>query len=511
MIDALRRRGLWETPRNGDRLPPDTTVTEHPYRMADDSLLVTVMRREGPDGKKRGNPPIWRDPTGVKKPDGGYPLYRLGSLLANPDKPIVIVEGEKTAEAAQHLFGDRYECTTAIGGAGKARQTDWTPTCGRSAWVWPDADEDGDKHAGQVIDLLREAGAREVRKVVTTGLPDKWDLADSAPAGFDIEAALENAFACSQPYKAGTTKRKLWTSYADLIAEPREAGDDEVQGLIPVGGTALIVGPAKAGKSTLGQTLVCHHAAGRPFLGRGVRQGPSAYLTHEGGRAALAARLEAMGGADDLPLTVYHGPRPDDPLAFLAEGIEQTSATLAVIDPLFRMFDFPDGNDYAAVTASTAPLIELAGATGCALVFIHHSRKGGGAGGEEALGSTAIFGAVDTLISVKRADDVRTAYSIQREGVDMPETLLVLAADGTIDIGQTRRKADDAEAQQGILEFLADCGEKAPTRNDIETAMQGRTDRVRRALATLVKRGEVARHGEGRKGHPYRFTLPNSQ
>ena len=45
VIDALRRRGLWETPRNGDRQAPGTTVTEHPYRTADGSLLVTVMRR----------------------------------------------------------------------------------------------------------------------------------------------------------------------------------------------------------------------------------------------------------------------------------------------------------------------------------------------------------------------------------------------------------------------------------------------------------------------------------
>ena len=502
VLDALRSRGLW--PDNGDRPKPDRE--EYDYLDASGVKVVTVVRRDMDDGKR-----IHREPKGVKKPAGGYPPYRLTSLIANADKPVLAVEGERTADCAQDLFGDRYEATTAIGGAGKAAMTDWTRLAGHAVTCWPDADPPGREHGEAVARLCAEAGAASVRMVDTTGLPNGWDLADRAPDGFDIEAALENAVSCSQPYKAGTRKRKLWTRYADLIAEPREAGDDEVQGLIPLGGTVLIVGPAKAGKSTLGQTLGCHHAAGRPFLGRGVRQGPSLYLTHEGGRAALAARLEAMGGGEDLPLTVYHGPRPDEPLAFLAEGIEQTGATLAVIDPLFRMFDFPDGNDYAAVTASTAPLIELAEATGCALVFVHHARKGGGAGGEEALGSTAIFGAVDTLISVKRTDDTRTAYSIQREGVDMPETLLTLGADGTIDIGQTRREAEDAEARQGILEFLADCGDKAPTRDDIETAMQGRTARVRRALATLVKGGEIVRHGEGRKGHPFRFSLPDSR
>ena len=46
----------------------------------------------------------------------------------------------------------------------------------------------------------------------------------------------------------------------------------------------------------------------------------------------------------------------------------------------------------------------------------------------------------------------------------MPETLLTLGADGTSDIGQTLCEAADAEARQGILDFLADCGTKAPTR-----------------------------------------------
>ena len=34
----------------------------------------------------------------------GRPLYRLPELLANPDKPVLVVEGEGKAEAAQAMF-----------------------------------------------------------------------------------------------------------------------------------------------------------------------------------------------------------------------------------------------------------------------------------------------------------------------------------------------------------------------------------------------------------------------
>ena len=142
----------------------------------------------------------------MKAPAAGYPLYRLPSLLANPDKPILIVEGEKTAEAAQHLFGDRYEATTAIGGTGSAGQTDWTPARGRHVWVWPDADKPDAKnpheareHGDDMARLCIAAGATEARIVDTSaftpenGFPLGYDLADPIPDGFDIEGALSSA------------------------------------------------------------------------------------------------------------------------------------------------------------------------------------------------------------------------------------------------------------------------------------------------------------------------------
>ena len=134
--------------------PRESTTTEYAYMNAGASVLLTVVRKDRPDGKR-----IYRKPRGIKKPSRGYPLLDLPSLIATPERPLLVVEGEKTAEAARHLFGDRYATTTAIGGAGKAHQTDWSPAKDREVVIWPDADEVGRHHAEQVAEQCVKAAA----------------------------------------------------------------------------------------------------------------------------------------------------------------------------------------------------------------------------------------------------------------------------------------------------------------------------------------------------------------
>jgi dipeptidyl aminopeptidase/acylaminoacyl peptidase len=55
---------------------------------------------------------------------------------------------------------------------------------------------------------------------------------------------------------------------------------------------------------------------------------------------------------------------------------------------------------------------------------LHHARKSAGDGADATLGSTAIFGTVDTQISLKRTDARRTIDTIQRYGIDMETTVL---------------------------------------------------------------------------------------
>ena len=122
-----------------------------------------------------------------------YPLFHLPALLARPDTPVLIVEGEKTAEAAARLFPDMV-AITSMHGAQSPRQTDWSAVAKRDVTICPDADEAGAQFAATVARLVGEAGAASVRIVsLPDSVPEGWDVADAWPEGVDPAALVAGA------------------------------------------------------------------------------------------------------------------------------------------------------------------------------------------------------------------------------------------------------------------------------------------------------------------------------
>ncbi len=116
----------------------------------------------------------------------GKPLYNLTALLENPGKRVLIVEGEKTADAAQQLLAkDNYVCVTWSGGASAIHKTDWTYLQGREVVIWPDNDPAGHQAAKELTPLLRRQGIKSVgvvdQETLAKNFPTKWDLADPLP------------------------------------------------------------------------------------------------------------------------------------------------------------------------------------------------------------------------------------------------------------------------------------------------------------------------------------------
>ncbi len=166
-----------------ERLDPEHSA--FPYHDADGRVVVTLRRIDCWERRAWGDPKLpkrakdcRRDPPGVKKPDTGWPLYRLPSLLAHPTAPLLIVEGERAAEAAQERVPDGWQATCALGGANEAHNADYRPVEGRKVVVWPDNDSAGLKHAQNVIRHCWEAGGASVAIVPTDDLPPGWDVAD---------------------------------------------------------------------------------------------------------------------------------------------------------------------------------------------------------------------------------------------------------------------------------------------------------------------------------------------
>ena len=187
----------WESvfPAPFEPTKPDYASALWVYRDAEGRPLMARFRVEEPDGKKTILPftygrRVWTDKAGNRQDKTGWhvkegkvplPLYGLDHLARHPEWSVLIVEGEKTADAARLLFTD-YVVMTSQGGCNGAYRNDWTILAGRKVTIWPDADQAGEKYAETVINLLYQNKASSVRKVILPeALPSGWDLADSVP------------------------------------------------------------------------------------------------------------------------------------------------------------------------------------------------------------------------------------------------------------------------------------------------------------------------------------------
>jgi hypothetical protein len=177
---------------------------------------IRPMQRFG-DGFKQGEP----------KYVDGKPLYRLHELVARPNDPVIVTEGEYKADklAALGLL------VTTSGAADSASTTDWQPLAGRVAVIWPDNDEAGRRYADAVVRALAPLNCTlRVIEVAALGLDAKGDAADWLAANIDATAADVLALAsvrtagieppCVDPGGDALTLAPLDTSAPAVKGEP---------------------------------------------------------------------------------------------------------------------------------------------------------------------------------------------------------------------------------------------------------------------------------------------------
>lgn len=124
---------------------------------------------------------------GFSSNDGSKPIFGLEKLQNN--KPILIVEGEKTAKAAGRIFDD-YNVISWLGGAPSADKVNWSILKNKQVIIWPDNDEAGIAAAkvimrkiGNINNSYDKISCVNVNQL---NLPCKWDLADELPKGHNL-------------------------------------------------------------------------------------------------------------------------------------------------------------------------------------------------------------------------------------------------------------------------------------------------------------------------------------
>lgn len=177
-IDLLMRRTGWSYAEACRRIEAHLSVTPEPPTAGAEyvwrySSTFYVCRFPG-----KAIRPLWWDGDAWrwKAPPAPRPLYWARQL---PGAPVLVVEGEKAADAAARLFPTVAVCTWPSG-CKAISKADWSPVAGRAITLWPDADSVGRQAMAKLAPLLLQAGARQVRIVrPPDGVPEGWDLADA--------------------------------------------------------------------------------------------------------------------------------------------------------------------------------------------------------------------------------------------------------------------------------------------------------------------------------------------
>lgn len=154
-----------------------TPVAVWTYANEQGHPVCHVARYATPDGKLI-LPWVWARKDGREQwtmgmPPRPRPLFRLDRIVANNHSvPILLVEGEKAADAGACLF-PTWITTTIMGGSHAVATADLTPLKGRTVILHPDHDQAGWQWCANMIHALREIS---VGRIMMLRMPLEWSI-----------------------------------------------------------------------------------------------------------------------------------------------------------------------------------------------------------------------------------------------------------------------------------------------------------------------------------------------
>lgn len=193
------------------------------YHNQDGDPVLIANRFNMPDGTKFFMP--FDVTLGEWKAPENRPLYNLDKITsANPAEPVVLVEGEKCADA---LIALGYLATATYGGCNALHKADLSPLRNRTVTLWPDFDEPGQSYVEKAYVTLRreyDASAKVIpisesllRKVSLRSEVERdgnpptyckgWDAADAVSSGWG-KAQIDNLLSYAKLLEPANTNTK---------------------------------------------------------------------------------------------------------------------------------------------------------------------------------------------------------------------------------------------------------------------------------------------------------------
>jgi hypothetical protein len=270
-------------------------------------------------------------------------------------------------------------------------------------------------------------------------------------------------------------------------------------------GTTLLTGRPKSGKS-----LLCEQIAVEMAESRSV-----AYFAFEYGRDLMMDRLKRHLEPDSN----YSGlrlfsrddvPAKEPPLSFVQRMLNSAKEAgngydVAFIDVLNKVKPRTDGS-YDREYDAVAPITQLAPNYVKALVVVHHTRKrdpkaslATSGSVDEALGSTALAGAFDTVVGLTRKEGVLTLshesrlFESRRWGLTFVEGRLVPMTSSEMTAIQLQHSAP---LQSRIIDVIR---EEPMSQSELAAQLEVALVNVNKAVASLHDKGLITAPRRGEK------------
>lgn len=345
---------------------------------------------------------VCRDPAKVFTQLGntkGTNLYGLETL--KNEGPVYVVEGEKDADTAAHVW-HAAAVSQAQGASTGPDRADWAPIADRDVIIIADNDDPGRKRADKVFTYLTGMSPRP-KSIIIKAAKEGKDLSDHIAAGHTADELVD------QGAKIGRRRVKL----TPATSIKTETIDWVIDQWIPAGMLTLLAGREGIGKSTIACDWVSMLSK------KGVK---CAYLNSEDSRSyTVKPRLQAAGANLDNVFFIDvetetgnegHLKLPQD-TNLLFDELNDQGVKFVVLDAAKSSMDPKlDGYKDDHVRQFLEPLAAAADRYGITVVGLAHFGKAEGKDtGKLLLGSIAWSQIARSVLSAAMDDDGRLIVS----------------------------------------------------------------------------------------------------
>lgn len=278
-------------------------------------------------------------------------------------------------------------------------------------------------------------------------------------------------------------------------------------------------GEPKSCKSFTTMQMAVALTSGLPFLGRFAvpRRGRVLLFAAEDALHIVRARLDGICAhvgvtLDKLDLWIITAPtlRLDLPADCkkLESTVEELKPDMLILDPFVRLHRV-DENVSSAVAPLLAQLRELQRKHHCAVVVVHHTRKGGALRAGQALRGSSEFhawGDTNLYLSWHRKQlrlSIEHRAQPGHEGIPLVldarpahKSVALVVADDASGVQQEEQEKQEPTPAQRILAVLESAGQPLRMR-EIRESCRMRSATLVRLLADLVQSGVVVRSEQG--------------